>query len=467
MSNSTNILKRKADRDEEDEVADQPCKLPAITGGVQRNGFGGPLRPSRTATNLPHAKGASNGAPPPLSKSTGPTLNSKTRATSAPPKTIGGLRPPTTSTAMRGRANLGRSVSGGPSRPGPSGGITDTRFQALQEQVSSIEAARAADAARLASEMEEERAKVAELQANQDALSKELVEKETARRRELNNVSEEIDELKRRHSREIEELQRRHSREIEELETSSKRRERDKDRELRDAKEDLRIAQTDLERERTSVTSLKATVEHQANAHITLTTQVSSLQAQLSALNATLECKVADASGLRLELEDARKRVLELEDELREAEMIRRKLHNTVQELKGNIRVFCRVRPILPSDLPSDIARSISSSSLVMLSNPNSPTPDELEQLKGDCMARIEFPDKRDHKEIVLSSVSENAMGQERQETWNFSFDRVCVLIADFVELQFTCVAGFRTSFNARRGFRGNISISTELYRRL
>ncbi|XP_071956194.1 carboxy-terminal kinesin 2-like isoform X2 [Antedon mediterranea] len=35
------------------------------------------------------------------------------------------------------------------------------------------------------------------------------------------------------------------------------------------------------------------------------------------------------------------------ESNLQEAESVRRKLHNTVQELKGNIRVFCRVRPLL------------------------------------------------------------------------------------------------------------------------
>ncbi|NXJ16780.1 CTK2 protein, partial [Odontophorus gujanensis] len=31
-------------------------------------------------------------------------------------------------------------------------------------------------------------------------------------------------------------------------------------------------------------------------------------------------------------------------------EMERRRLHNAVQELKGNIRVFCRVRPLLAAE---------------------------------------------------------------------------------------------------------------------
>lgn len=29
-----------------------------------------------------------------------------------------------------------------------------------------------------------------------------------------------------------------------------------------------------------------------------------------------------------------------------EAEYVRRQLHNQVQELRGNVRVFCRVRPL-------------------------------------------------------------------------------------------------------------------------
>jgi hypothetical protein len=41
---------------------------------------------------------------------------------------------------------------------------------------------------------------------------------------------------------------------------------------------------------------------------------------------------------LQASLTDAERRVFE-------SELIRRQLHNTIQELKGNIRVFCRVRP--------------------------------------------------------------------------------------------------------------------------
>lgn len=43
-----------------------------------------------------------------------------------------------------------------------------------------------------------------------------------------------------------------------------------------------------------------------------------------------------------------------LEEKSRREEDIRRELHNTVQELKGNIRVYCRVRPSTRGEGESD-----------------------------------------------------------------------------------------------------------------
>ena len=72
-----------------------------------------------------------------------------------------------------------------------------------------------------------------------------------------------------------------------------------------------------------------------------------------------------------------------------------------LSEYRMLFRVFCRVRPPLPSDTDDGSAPPI---------------------------ANIAYPDTRDHKEIVLSATSESATGAERKELWNFGFDRVCQL---------------------------------------
>lgn len=43
-------------------------------------------------------------------------------------------------------------------------------------------------------------------------------------------------------------------------------------------------------------------------------------------------------------------RIRELEEQIKAGESARRKMHNTIQELRGNVRVFARVRPYLPGD---------------------------------------------------------------------------------------------------------------------
>jgi kinesin family member C1 len=198
----------------------------------------------------------------------------------------------------------------------------DPRYKALQEQVSSIESARAADAARLAALMEAEQKKLEGMQADHQTLSRELAESRTAemtQRRELVTVNDALEAAKRTHANERMDL-----------EAEIRRKARD----LKELQEDLNVCQEDLEREREACRALKTTVGQQATVQLTLTTQITALQAQLSALQSALEMSCNSSSQLKLELEAERKLVAELEERNRAAEKQRRKLHNMVQELK-------------------------------------------------------------------------------------------------------------------------------------
>ncbi|KZT59890.1 kinesin-domain-containing protein [Calocera cornea HHB12733] len=162
------------------------------------------------------------------------------------------------------------------------------------------------------------------------------------------------------------------------------------DRELREVREDLRIARDDLGRERETSAALRRAMVEQSNQHLTLETQVSALRAQGHGLAEEVRGREARVGELEMALERERAVVREREQELREAEGLRRKLHNTVMELKGNIRVFCRVRPVQ----------------------------------NEEGMAMIAFPGK-ESREIVLSQSSETATGGSREAVMPFSFDRV------------------------------------------
>ncbi|GMI77548.1 KINESIN-LIKE PROTEIN IN ARABIDOPSIS THALIANA A [Hibiscus trionum] len=85
--------------------------------------------------------------------------------------------------------------------------------------------------------------------------------------------------------------------------------------------------------------------------------QIRILELQLAAANEKLKMIDLSASETRMEylekkrvVQELQDRLADMENKLIDGENLRKKLHNTILELKGNIRVFCRVRPLLPDD---------------------------------------------------------------------------------------------------------------------
>ena len=105
------------------------------------------------------------------------------------------------------------------------------------------------------------------------------------------------------------------------------------------------------------ILDFKATIEEKDGIIQNRQLKIASLSDEFNTVSSQLHDKIVECQQLNeiiKELEeDIKNHLLTLEDkdvEIRNGEAERRKLHNCVQELKGNIRVFCRVRPILNTD---------------------------------------------------------------------------------------------------------------------
>lgn len=169
-------------------------------------------------------------------------------------------------------------------------------------------------------------------------------DKERENRRALSNGSEEMEALRAKHLREMEELER-------QLRT--------KERENRGLLSELSESSEELSRQRNIVRELRQQLADQSTQHMTLSAQLTASQAQNNALQTEVERATLAVSAMKAELEagyqkaanaeelaamrikeaqeECDRRVAEIEEELRAAETIRRKLHNQVQELKGEL----------------------------------------------------------------------------------------------------------------------------------
>mgnify|MGYP002803954262 CR=1 FL=1 len=175
------------------------------------------------------------------------------------------------------------------------------------------------------------------------------------------------------------------------------------ERELREELSREREGKDKIDREREE---LKFELELARNEARTLKQRISTMSSEMLSVNTQLDAtkdafkkandEIVQQSSLISELENTiechEKTIEEIEAKLRDEESIRRKLHNTVQELKGNIRVYCRVRPSLPNEA-------------------NIP------------LTKIEFENDTD---VVLHNGSESISGGKRtQGKLPFTFDKV------------------------------------------
>ncbi|KAK9468689.1 P-loop containing nucleoside triphosphate hydrolase protein [Lipomyces arxii] len=156
--------------------------------------------------------------------------------------------------------------------------------------------------------------------------------------------------------------------------------------------------QFQLDAERRLTESLRSSISESSVTSVSLKTTNSSLQARIKLLEDSLLERDQTIAAANSSLANALESELLIKEKLQKEETFRRILHNQVQELKGNIRVFCRVRP--------------------------------LNQTERDP-AQIEYPDvTSDGRTLDITGPSSEsaigtAMGTVTTKTSSFAFDKV------------------------------------------
>lgn len=127
--------------------------------------------------------------------------------------------------------------------------------------------------------------------------------------------------------------------------------------------------------------------------------------AALSEQSAALSCALSDSASKTTDLAQAQQQIRHLHDALSAAEnrarfdeQLRRKQHNQIQELKGNIRVVARVRPALQAGAA---------------------------QSSSTELAQFAFPPHMDHRVMTVQGEPKRSVdgSVERRSTHTFEFD--------------------------------------------
>ncbi|KAK4944866.1 kinesin-like nuclear fusion protein [Elasticomyces elasticus] len=213
---------------------------------------------------------------------------------------------------------------------------------------------------------------------------------------------EEIRELKRRLEDELESERTQRLQALSQVSTQGALEKQRHQMDLEAKEQELRIIQgeverlgADLEREKMLNDELRQSLSSAGNNAVAMESARQASQAKIEFLESDSKSQSEAYADMEKRMTEALEKAVECEEKLRKEELLRRKLHNQVQELKGNIRVFCRVRPTNKDD--------------------------EEETVK------FMFPEcDEEPKDIEVKGPEEtNSLGKITTKTHQFSFDRV------------------------------------------
>ena len=166
-----------------------------------------------------------------------------------------------------------------------------------------------------------------------------------------------------------------------------------KEQDLIKAQIDIERLEADMARERQINADLQQTIRTAGDNASSMESTRQGLQAKIAYLESDCKSQSEAYATMERRMNEAISKSDILEDKLRKEETTRRKLHNQVLELKGNIRVFCRVRPTLTAE---------------------------------EDLARMKYPDPEEATDIEVRGVDEkNSLGKDVTKQHPFSFDRV------------------------------------------
>lgn len=220
----------------------------------------------------------------------------------------------------------------------------------------------------------------------------------------LRKHRDDLDQLERHYRAELEEERTQRIRDVQEVTTQRDMQLQNvavdigkKEREAEAVKHELDQKQLELERHKMLHDNLETKLAEVKADMMALESSNTAMQAKIDFLESGNQAQSQAFADLHKRMQEAVNAAQIAEEKLRAEESLRRKLHNQVQELKGNIRVFCRVRPSLADE--------------------------------RDNTAKIRFPDACEGgecREIVVTGPEKtSSLGNDTTASHGFSFDRV------------------------------------------